>query len=784
MRTHLIEPLEDRKLFAASSLRVYFIGNSMTDQVRYPAFDELATSRGHDHVWGRHTLLGSAMSTIWRTPGSGFFQSPYGRFTEALQNYTWDAITLNPTDRDIYQADANGDLQHSLNFINLARQKSPNVQTYILQRTPRREINADGSFGSINYDERFDRPYEYGDTYSTFTRDYFNELVATIRRSQPADSKPVKMIPVGDVFFELNKRIEAGQVPGVNDINKLYVDQSHYTNLGAYVTSLTFFATLYGENPTGLGVPSNFGGSSNIPSGLAAALQDAVWDVVTSTPYTGVSRAGDPNHAPFAFAANKNVGAASTRTIGFDAIASTDVDNDPLSYSWNFGDGTTGSGRTVNHTYSSAGNYTATLTVSDGRGGSSTDAIPVSAGNTAPSLLIPTPFIGLKYSMGNTVAFDGSASDAEDGALTGSALKWNVTLYANQREYTILDGFAGSSGSFNINTIPNKDPDRFYRVSLTATDTMGVARSIYNDVRPNIGNITIASNIAGTTYTLDQLKITAGAAATRTTTGTPYTLTAPATQTVGGKTYRFVSWSDGGAASHGILAPFGDKTYTATYALSTGGTTNVTTTIRSTADATVRDGTYATKNYGTLSNLQVKKSGGTNSGFNREVFFKFNLSGLPAGAPSAVKLRVNGKLDVASTTAVSVGLYPVSSTSWSESAITFATRPASGGLLKSFNVSSTGSNWFEMDVTSYVKQQLAAGKTVVGFSLKPLVTSGAIPTFVSREGGNNAPQLVFTTPVAARAAGSTVATGTFLAGPSITDELTAAAESIFSTTVV
>jgi hypothetical protein len=43
-----------------------------------------------------------------------------------------------------------------------------------------------------------------------------------------------------------------------------------------------------------------------------------------------------------------------------------DADGNPLTYAWNFGDGATGTGSAVSHTYSSTGVYTATVVVSDG----------------------------------------------------------------------------------------------------------------------------------------------------------------------------------------------------------------------------------------------------------------------------------------------------------------------------------------------------------------------------------------------------------------------------------
>jgi glucose/arabinose dehydrogenase len=79
------------------------------------------------------------------------------------------------------------------------------------------------------------------------------------------------------------------------------------------------------------------------------------------------------NQAPIASSsATPQVGSAPL-LVAFNASASTDPDKDPLTYSWDFGDGSpAGSGVTVNHTYENSGMYTAVLTVSDGRGGSAT----------------------------------------------------------------------------------------------------------------------------------------------------------------------------------------------------------------------------------------------------------------------------------------------------------------------------------------------------------------------------------------------------------------------------
>lgn len=54
--------------------------------------------------------------------------------------------------------------------------------------------------------------------------------------------------------------------------------------------------------------------------------------------------------------------------VSFDASSSSDADQDQLSYHWDFGDGNTGSGVNVTHTYIEEGYYEVELTVSDGAG--------------------------------------------------------------------------------------------------------------------------------------------------------------------------------------------------------------------------------------------------------------------------------------------------------------------------------------------------------------------------------------------------------------------------------
>jgi PKD repeat protein len=92
----------------------------------------------------------------------------------------------------------------------------------------------------------------------------------------------------------------------------------------------------------------------------------------------------------------------------FDAGGSADPDGTISGYAWDFGDGSTGTGKTSNRTYTAAGIYTVKLTVTDNRGGTATTTRQVTATNPAPT----------KPSAANTGVPAGTALTVQTGNLT------------------------------------------------------------------------------------------------------------------------------------------------------------------------------------------------------------------------------------------------------------------------------------------------------------------------------------------------------------------------------
>jgi len=73
--------------------------------------------------------------------------------------------------------------------------------------------------------------------------------------------------------------------------------------------------------------------------------------------------------------------------INFNGTASNDPDGTIVNFSWNFGDGSTGTTLIATHSYSAPGTYTVELTVTDNSGtvSSSTSTVTVEAPPSAPN---------------------------------------------------------------------------------------------------------------------------------------------------------------------------------------------------------------------------------------------------------------------------------------------------------------------------------------------------------------------------------------------------------------
>ena len=78
-------------------------------------------------------------------------------------------------------------------------------------------------------------------------------------------------------------------------------------------------------------------------------------------------------------------------------------------------------------------------------------------GNVAPTVTITGPASGSTYTAGQRITFAGSATDPEDGALSGTSLAWSSSR----------DGALGTGGTLEVNTLTVGT----HTVTLRATDS-------------------------------------------------------------------------------------------------------------------------------------------------------------------------------------------------------------------------------------------------------------------------------------------------------------------------
>ncbi|MFB6838523.1 ThuA domain-containing protein [Streptomyces sp. NPDC056361] len=139
--------------------------------------------------------------------------------------------------------------------------------------------------------------------------------------------------------------------------------------------------------------------------------------------------------------------------VTFSSAGTADPDaGDVLTYAWDFGDGSTGTGQNPTHTYTANGTYTARLTVTDGGGKSASVSVPIIVGNTRPTVTFTTPVNGRVFDFGDTVDYQISVTDPEDGAVDCSRVAVTVALGHDSHahdtgRYTGCSGSIPTSGS-------------------------------------------------------------------------------------------------------------------------------------------------------------------------------------------------------------------------------------------------------------------------------------------------------------------------------------------------
>lgn len=225
--------------------------------------------------------------------------------------------------------------------------------------------------------------------------------------------------------------------------------------------------------------------------------------------------------------------------------------NDPLTYSWNFGDGGTANGQNVSHTFADNGVYTVTLSVSDGDGGVGTDQLTVTVNNVAPTAHAGGPYYGV---VNYPVQLQGSATDPGSADIPTLQYAWDLD---NDGQYDDATGpnpqkTWSSTGTYTIG-LKVTDKDGGWDTDQTTVEVgIGVAYTFRTEPSG------LSLKIDGVTYTAPKTLYFLH--------NTTHTVEAPASQNESsGQRDAFHHWSNGQPRSFSFVVGVTPQDWIAVY---------------------------------------------------------------------------------------------------------------------------------------------------------------------------------------------------------------------------
>ncbi|KAB7731741.1 PKD domain-containing protein [Rudanella paleaurantiibacter] len=208
------------------------------------------------------------------------------------------------------------------------------------------------------------------------------------------------------------------------------------------------------------------------------------------------------NQPPVAAITASALTGPSPLTVAFRGDASSDPDGDPLTYAWDFGDGTTSTlaSPTKVFTSTSSQGFTVRLTVSDGRGLSDAKTVQVSVNNPAPTAKITNPVNNALYPLDRESQYTLTATVTDDD-VPSLTYAWQVTLRHNNHEHR-EPVLTTASPTVNVSPVGCDGETYYYLIQLTVTDRGGLTARDSVKIYPDCNSPSLAiSNLQATTLT-------------------------------------------------------------------------------------------------------------------------------------------------------------------------------------------------------------------------------------------------------------------------------------------
>jgi beta-lactam-binding protein with PASTA domain/glucose/arabinose dehydrogenase len=230
-------------------------------------------------------------------------------------------------------------------------------------------------------------------------------------------------------------------------------------------------------------------------------IDGGLYYITATTTIRKITYSSNGNVPPKAVAGANITYGPGPLSVQFTGNNSSDPEGQPLTYRWNFGDGTAAStAANPSHTFNAAAGvptaYQVTLTVTDNVGQTSTATIIVSLNNTPPAVAITSPVDRSLYPMSSLSTYTLSAN-VSDNESADPLLKyeWKVFLHHNNHEHAEpID--TNHLTTAVITPIGCDGNIYYYRIELTVTDPAGLASTREVKIFPDCGVVDTAPTIS------------------------------------------------------------------------------------------------------------------------------------------------------------------------------------------------------------------------------------------------------------------------------------------------
>lgn len=307
----------------------------------------------------------------------------------------------------------------------------------------------------------------------------------------------------------------AGGVPGSPFRGNAATGGAYYPGATQFPTAWrnTYYFADYGANWIRAATLDANGAVTQVreflPNGGGNGLVDVEFNPLDGALYYININAGDVmkisyggNQPPVAVATSSALTGPSPLTVSFRGDASSDPDNDPLTYAWNFGDGTTSALANPTKVFSttSSQGFTVRLTVSDGRGLSDSKTLQVSINNPAPTARIINPVNNGLYPLDRESQYTLAATVTDDD-LPSLTYAWQVVLRHNNHEHREPIQTT-SSPTITVSPVGCDGETYLYIIKLTVTDRGGLTASDSVKIYPDCNSAQLSiTNLQATTAT-------------------------------------------------------------------------------------------------------------------------------------------------------------------------------------------------------------------------------------------------------------------------------------------